>query len=133
MRNVSSLITVTLLLLFSPPALARHHIRVRAHNPAPGPHVTVWFDPWVIGAVPDARDGWVWVEGHTDPTGAWVPGHWAPVDPRPGWVWEAGYWRAGGTYVEGYWRPAERAGYVWVGGSYGSRHDWKAGHWVRRR
>jgi hypothetical protein len=88
------------------------------------------FDGWHRDATPVHRHGYVWVQGHYDRAGFWVPGHYRPVTSRPGFVWEAGHWR-GTVYVDGFWRPAHRAGWHWVPGHYNPHRGWIDGHWSR--
>ena len=73
------------------------------------------LDVWAPSYVPPARTGWVWVAGHYDGWGSWIPGHWRPTYARAGYDWVPGYW-VGSVYYDGYWRPLARAGYNWVPG-----------------
>lgn len=108
------------------PAMAEARPRVRAVVPVPG--IRVVINPWAPGYAPAPRPGWVWVEGHYDEDGNWIPGYWRPAFDRPGYVWVPGHWN-GAVYVDGYWREADRPGFVWVEGHYeGNR--WVPGYWA---
>jgi hypothetical protein len=103
--------------------------------PRPG---YVFVPGWWIGDVyiegyyriPDRSDGdWVWVDGHYNEDGSYIPGHWRPVADGPdGYVWEPGFFD-GTVWVEGYWRPARRDGYRWVVATYNSDGIYEAGFW----
>lgn len=107
---------------------ATAHARPRVRVVLPFPAVRVVINPWAPGYVPASRPGWVWVEGHYDAAGTWIPGHWAPAFERPGYVWVPGHW-SGALYIDGYWREAQRPGFTWVDGQYeGNR--WVPGYWA---
>jgi hypothetical protein len=83
---------------------------------------------------PDRSDGdWVWIDGHYNEDGSYIPGHWRPVADAPdGYVWEPGFFD-GQVWVEGYWRPARRDGYHWVAATYDGDGIYDAGYWDPRR
>ncbi len=77
---------------------------------------------------PATKPGYVWVKGHLNRDGNWVPGHWKPVGPAPaGKIWVSGLW-IGGCWQAGHWAPV-KTGRHWVPGHYGRRGRWRAGHW----
>ena len=105
----------------------------------PVPRAGYVFVPgWWIGdvyvegyyRVPDRPDGdWVWIDGHYNEDGSYIPGHWRPVADAPdGYVWEPGFFD-GQVWVEGYWRPARRDGYHWVAATYEGDGIYDAGYW----
>ena len=105
----------------------------------PVPRAGYVFVPgWWIGDVyiegywriPDRPDGdWVWIDGHYNEDGSYIPGHWRPVADAPdGYVWEPGFFD-GQVWVEGYWRPARRDGYHWVAATYEGDGIYDAGYW----
>lgn len=93
------------------------------------PEIHLGFDGWNRNAPPVHRTGYVWIQGHVDHAGFWVPGHYRPVTARPGYDWEPGHWQ-GTVYVDGFWRPNHRDGWHWVPGHYNGR-NWIGGHWSR--
>lgn len=92
--------------------------------------INLGFDPWSPRAHAVYRPGYVFVSGHYDQAGFWVPGHYRPIETRTGYVWEDGYWQ-GGVYYDGYWREVNRPGAYWVPGHYTANRGWVAGHWSR--
>ncbi len=83
----------------------------------------------------------VWVGGHYNAYGAWVPGHWVGGPD----VWIAGHYGPNGYWIPGHWRggygprpgsyegpPPGAAPYGrhWVGGFYGPEGYWHPGHWA---
>jgi hypothetical protein len=129
--------TLGLLVAFSGDAEARHGRHAAHHGRvvvAPRGHVrfTIGVGPWSPKYVPAPRAGFRWVAGYYV-RGIWWPGYWEPVaSPKPGMVWVPGHWQ-GEHYVEGYWRDANRAGMVWIEGSYDEDGNWIDGRWIDAR
>jgi hypothetical protein len=83
----------------------------------------------------------MWVGGHYNAYGAWVPGHWVgspdvwiPGHYAPNGYWIPGHWRGGygprpGSY-EGPPPGVPPYGRHWVGGFYGPEGFWHPGHWA---
>lgn len=100
------------------PSMAQSQYSIVVSSAPPAP---------VYEAVPAARPGYVWSQGHWEWRGyrhAWVPGVW--VADRPGYVYSAPTWYRGdrGWYME----PArwERGRRDW------DRRDWDRRDWDRR-
>ena len=91
----------------------------------PGVHVEI--NPWAPYYRPAARSGYVWIAGHYERDGDFVPGRWVPSYSRAGYAWVDGYW-SGRVWVDGYWRASARSGYAWVDGYY-AHGRWVAGYW----
>ncbi|MEQ1501590.1 MAG: hypothetical protein ABMB14_05135 [Myxococcota bacterium] len=112
------------------PTVVRPVVRPVVHVATPVVRINLGFDAWNPRSAPVYRPGYVFVTGHYDQAGFWVPGHYRPVETRTGYVWEDGYWD-GGVYVEGYWREVNRPGERWIAGHYTPNRGWVPGHWSR--
>jgi hypothetical protein len=91
------------------------------------PGVRVEINPWGPYYRPAARAGFVWIAGHYERDGDFIPGRWVPSYTRAGYAWVDGYWN-GRVWVDGYWRAAARPGYAWFDGYY-AHGRWVAGYW----